>query len=251
VKIAFYFPGALDSLNRGTPIRAHSLYSFLRQHADVRLITTRYFPQSSDEEWIQMPEGLNTFHRVKFLHEALGDWHPDVLYGQTHNAIISTLLAGRRLQVTTCVDLHGLLHAEKPLPWWQKFFIKHGYDFAITKLDAITTVSHTLAEYYRSRCSQIHVLHGGIDINWCNKIAPERVTPVNVPAIVYTGNLNPYQGIDILCTALKMIKDKEWHFLLVSSSQGGERYIEQYGLKDRTTVITGVAHSEVLFRSTV
>lgn len=236
MNILFYAPADLSTLNRGTPLRIYALYKELCKHYTVHLVANKA-PQELLGTFAELPKrtrGFGWWQTTRFLKQQIALHNTDVLFGNTHNSLLPTVLAGK--SIATCVDLHGLPAAELGKQGI-KAWLQNAIDaMLINRLTGFTAVCTPLKERYSKTKGM--VLYGGAN---CTLIAEREPIQLetNDPVIVYTGNTRAYQGIHTLLEALSNLQTTPWHLLMICSdaTETVQKLLRQFNVQDRATIL--------------
>lgn len=213
MNILVYIPTRVVGAVTGTPLRAINLAKALsRQGCQVELAAYGASSQS-DIAGYDLSPGHGPYprvfwHQVGELTRLIRRLRCDLIYTHTHLGLFPAIFAGKRTGIPVVADIHGH-HLEESV-----FFggLKRGslhYRFwqlverlSVARSAALTVVCDALRAYFEKLARRILVVPGGVDPDiFCPTIAPapgiEALKQGRI-AVIYVGNLRPYQGVDLL-----------------------------------------------------
>jgi glycosyltransferase involved in cell wall biosynthesis len=158
---------------------------------------------------------MDTFLTLK-LKEVLGKYAIDLVHAHHYESLIAALLATRRTDHHVIYDAHTLLQSE--LPYYRLGIPTRVKQSVGTFLDrnlpgrashVIATsakIKKTLIDQVRLPAKNVTEIVGGVEVDHFFTYSHQRTIRSNAQrTLVYTGNLAPYQGIDLMLGALKEI----------------------------------------------
>lgn len=206
MRVLAYFGGRLLE-SRGTPSRARNLIQALGALPRVELVALSGDSSADalsalDVDHLPIP---TLEHRLASLQQAIESFRPEVVYGQTHKAMIEM----RRLAhqgPKRVVDLHGHAAIEKleapgknrarRLLAYSRTILAEGR--RLRAMDAFTVCSTPLADRVKKIGKPVQVVWGGVDLDL---FRPRGEAPEGALRVAYAGNFRPYQGVDVLLKA--------------------------------------------------
>lgn len=244
MRILLLFGGLLGA-SRGTPSRARNLASALAAKDGIELLAL------SRECELKLPGVEHRSLEQTTLEQAVADFRPQLVYGQTHKALPALAALRGTLRV---VDLHGDPVAEKLEERWRPLHRRLRSAFAVWRrtrirrrgLDGLTVVSHTLERAVEPLGLPVQLVWGGVDPGL---FSPTTITtPGDKLTIGYAGNFQPYQGLPTLLEAVGSLvaRGRDLELILVGDpgATGVDRLARQL-LGERVTLAGQVAYEAV------
>jgi glycosyltransferase involved in cell wall biosynthesis len=197
----------------GTPIRARATLEALEGHADPYVLATS---DAAGAEalagiWKRGRESLSIPRWTAVTFRRLISLRPEVAHCFTPLAALPAVLARSFVPgMRVVVEVHGAARHQYASRRWRvrKFFT--GLDrHIIRRADAVIAMSSAHARYLRDECG----VRGPIEVSW-GPVEPERLaaTPPRADSprrFGYFGNAIPWQGLDVLLSAARLVEDEE------------------------------------------
>tara|TARA_Y100000310_G_scaffold82715_1_gene79310 strand:+ start:16429 stop:17580 length:1152 start_codon:yes stop_codon:yes gene_type:complete len=137
---------------------------------------------------------------------------PDFIYSYSHLWALPSLRLARKNKIPIIYEAHGLWYEHcKPKMPWIKLFIPLLIPFdkcIMAKFDGLNAVSPNVKEFYKKNKNCL-VTFPCVELDVINKIKKKEVKKDDSRILVtYSGNFNPYQGLDLLLGAMKVLKQR-------------------------------------------
>lgn len=236
-KILFITSALLDDPKRGTPIRIRNFIKQIEKENNVVI----YHVSHEKNFWSQIFQ----------LRRVIKKNRPDMAMTATDVDIDFPFWLKILTGVKIAIDLHGLNSAEMyfhgHMGKWKSWLLQQKINFQIRFFDLVFVVSPKLLDFYGPKIKQGVVIYGGVtDDDFYNG-------PIKSPEIFtigYTGNFNPYQGIDeVLIVAGNIRRQNLFPFRLNLILSNGQKQVEdrlkELNLSDITDLRFKVSHDEV------
>ncbi|OHA58412.1 MAG: hypothetical protein A2571_01370 [Candidatus Vogelbacteria bacterium RIFOXYD1_FULL_44_32] len=236
-KILFITSASLADLKRGTPIRIFNFVEQLKKDHQVLLYESVPTNQLLKQLW-------------RFL-VIVKNEKPDLVMTATDVDISLPFWLKIITGVKIAIDLHGLAAAEMyfhgQMGQIKSWLFQRKISWQIRWYDLVFVVSPKLIDYYGHRLKQGVVVYGGVTTN---EFYHGAIRPPAVFTIGYTGNCNPYQGVNTVLNVASRIRQKNlFSFrlnLILSNGRGEiEDQLKVLGLSDVTELHFKVPHEEV------
>lgn len=237
MKILFITSASLKDLKRGTPIRIFNFIEQLKKENDVSVYES--VPLNRKFEQLKKFRGI-----IKIT-------KPDIVMTATDVDISLPFWLKILTGVKIGIDLHGLASAEMyfhgHMGKLKSWLFQQKINFQIRFYDLVYVVSPKLLDYYGKNIKRGVVIYGGVTDN---EFFQTNISPPSVFTIGYTGNSNPYQGIDIVLETASLIRQQNlFLFRLNLILSNGENEIKErldkLNLLDITEINFKISHSEV------
>jgi glycosyltransferase involved in cell wall biosynthesis len=218
---------------RGTPVRIQRIAEALQRLGhDVHLVTYPYGSGDFDAPvTVHRIRRGGTHYRTapgpswskllvldpmlaRLVRRVLREEDIDVIHAHHYEGLLVGLAAARGTGVPLIYDAHTLLGSELPsygrhLPPGAKRAVGERLDrWLPTQADHVISVSDTIREYLLARtpmsAERITCVSNGVECGLF-QVPAERADPQRGPTIVFTGNLAPYQGIELLLEVLRQV----------------------------------------------
>jgi glycosyltransferase involved in cell wall biosynthesis len=177
----------------------------------------------------------------------------DVVHAHHFEGLLAALTARRRSRLPVIFEAHALLGGELPyyrlgLPRALKSWVGRSLDRRLpARADAIIAVSERIRDRLVTECGidaeRISVVPGGVELEL---FAPEGASPACDPTIrrlIYTGNLAPYQGIEVMLEAFARVREKVGETRLVLATESPfapyEALARRLGVRDHIDLVPG------------
>jgi glycosyltransferase involved in cell wall biosynthesis len=147
----------------------------------------------------------------------------DIIHAHHYEGLLASIPAARFYKIPLVFDIHTLLKSELPhyplgLPLTVLQKIGTFFDTILPKqADHIVSVTNLIRDRLineiRIDSQKVTTIYGGIEANHFashNLTLPDSASP----ALIYTGNLAPYQGIDLMLHAFRKIVDRYPNIIL-------------------------------------
>ena len=248
---------------RGTPIRVLRMAESLVARGHHVEVFTYHLGQAMEDLpfTIHRTPNLPTYHKFSAgptyqklfvldtllaasVFNALRSRRFDVIHAHHYEGLLASLPAARLLKLPVVFDVHTLLSSELPhysmglpKPWLH--WIGERFDHALPpRADHIVAVTNTIRERLMDRIGiagdRITTVYTGLESEYFHRGQAAR-QPAPPDTLIYAGNLEPYQGIDLMLKAFRLVLDRNPNVRLkiVSSSslKPYEALIHQLGLE--------------------
>ncbi len=221
--------------NRGTPIRSFRLAEAISKAGiEVEVVTyhlgraqpepsfsvyrtprvatyVRYRPGPSLQKLVVMDPLLMRKIRSRIRRNP-----PDVIHAHHCEGLLTALFASPDSECPVIYDAHTILGAELPhyLPRWMKApgrWLGDTFDRYLARLSEFAIVGtqgmkDELLERNFGPEKCIRVIPNGVDFDAFTPIDPTRLGTDEGNTIVFAGNLAPYQGLQLLAEAFKVVR---------------------------------------------
>ncbi|HEX5438115.1 MAG TPA: glycosyltransferase family 4 protein [Gemmatimonadaceae bacterium] len=217
---------------RGTPVRIQRLAEELQRRGhDVHVVT---YPHGDDARatalTVHRVAQVGTRYRtrpgpsiskllvldpllVAVVKRVLRAHDIDIIHAHHYEGLLVSVLARGRHAVPVVYDAHTLLESELPsyaavLPHAPKLALAKRLDrWLPAQADHVISVTEAIRDRLlavtRLRTEQITTISNGVE---CDLFTPPATTALNGHGtVVFTGNLAPYQGIDVLLRAFRAV----------------------------------------------
>jgi glycosyltransferase involved in cell wall biosynthesis len=165
------------------------------------------------------------------LREVLRGCEVDLIHAHHYEALIAALLAASRSGPPIIYDAHTLLRSELPyyglgLPRRAKQTIGRLLDRRLPDradhvIAASARIKTRLIEETGLPEEKVTVITGGVQVDhFASGTAGPQTSPDKVKTLIYTGNMAPYQGVDLMLKALKEVTNRrgDIRLLIVTDS---------------------------------
>jgi glycosyltransferase involved in cell wall biosynthesis len=162
--------------------------------------------------------------------------HPiDVIHAHHFEGLLVSSLARLGTRIPIIFDAHTLLTSELPyyrlgLPRQVKRFLAAAFDRHMPVLaDHVITVTDRIRERLLRlgalRADGVTVVPNGVESHFFARPGGKPRTGKGSPTLIFTGNLAPYQGIDLMLQALRKVLDRRSDVRLkIVTNSSFERY---------------------------
>jgi glycosyltransferase involved in cell wall biosynthesis len=222
---------------RGTPLRIQRLAEAVaaRGHR-VHVVTYHYGSgEVAPELTIHRASGVGSYNKLApgptymklalldplltvKLRQVLRQFPIDVIHAHHFEGLIAGQLARVGTGIPLVFDAHTLLMSELPfyrlgLPSGLKRFIAATFDRHLPVMgDHVVTVTERIRErLIELRAVSPHrstIVRNGADLHLFLAANGNHATKRNAPTLIFTGNLAPYQGIDLMLRAFRAVLDR-------------------------------------------
>lgn len=238
-KILIYYPGDLKKIS-GTPLWIKKIADNLsKNNKEIHVIATgapeernfNFYPLKT--RFKKHPfDTLAALIKIKEIYKLTKKINPDIIYTFTTHSLFPIILIKKLTKIPVLVEIHGLWFEEAAFKY--KWFPSKGPTFFLSKLidkylvnqtDYQISVTKNINEYYKKNMTVIPI---GVEREKFNKVAPSKeILKIkgDKKAVIYAGNCNKYQGIDLLLDAireLKKINNKDLIFLIIGNEHDSE-----------------------------
>lgn len=254
--------------SRGTPIRIFHLSEALHELGhDVHVVAYHLGQQQvlhnfhlhriKDLGWYsRMQAGpsygklIVDFYLAAKLREVIDKEKIEVIHAHHFEGLLVALLARRNRKLPIVFDAHTLLGTELPsyglgMPGGFKtalgrFLDRHLPRRAAHVVGVSQEIRDTLVAIQAVKAHDISVVPNGVELDYlASGTATENDRKVKV--LIFTGNLAPYQGIDLMLTAFAAVcrerDDTLLHIVSGDTFQPYEGLAEKLGIRDRIRFI--------------
>ncbi len=220
---------------RGTPVRIQRMAEGLQRLGhDVHVVTYPYGSGDFDAPVTvhRVPRGLTRYRTapgpswskllvldpmlVQLLRRVVEEHRIDVVHAHHYEGLLVGMAAHRGASVPLIYDAHTLLGSELPsyaprLPHAAKQALGARLDrWLPARADHVISVSGTIQKHLLSHTTlqpdQVTCVSNGVECDLFPAPDPDADhAPARAPIVVFSGNLAPYQGIDLLLEALQQI----------------------------------------------
>jgi glycosyltransferase involved in cell wall biosynthesis len=153
------------------------------------------------------------------LRQVLRRYPVDIIHAHHFEGLLVARAARLRTGIPLIFDVHTLLMSELPfyplgLPLRAKRFIAAALDrYQPVMADHVVTVTDRIRERLLELGAvtedRVTVVRNGADLHLFKKRSGSRVEdPDTTPTLIFTGNLAPYQGIDLMLRAFRKVLDR-------------------------------------------
>lgn len=178
----------------------------------------------------------------------------DVVHAHHFEGLLCALAARRRPSSPLVFEAHTLLGGELPyyplgLPGGVKRWLGRTLDRRLSaRADAIIAVSKRIADALVGEhgidAEKVSVIPGGVQIEL---FAPSGEQPfaraASSETLIYTGNLAPYQGIELMLEAFAHVLERRRHVRLLLATDSSfapyEELAVRLGVRDRIDLVSG------------
>ena len=179
----------------------------------------------------------------------------DVIHAHHFEGLLVAAAARLRSRIPLIFDVHTLLTSELPfyrlgLPSSVKRFIGAGFDRHLPGLaDHVVTVTERirarLLDMGKLPASRVSVVGNGVESQLFSAGSDTGVKSANGhPTLIFTGNLAPYQGIDLMLRALRKVlnrrSDVRLKIVTQSSFSGYDALARELGVAGAIEVVPAV-----------
>ena len=252
---------------RGTPIRILKLSESIANIGhDVHVLTYHLGePVENDQltvhrignipiyqRYVSGPSYLKLWVDFKLamaLRKLLKERTFDIIHAHHYEGLLASLIGKGRVKIPLIFDAHTLAAVELPdyslgIPIRLKRWIGEQFDRRLPGLaDYCITASHTLENALVSinavRPDRIATVRNGVELEHFARKRRQR-HPNDTRRIVFTGNLAPYQGLDLLMkmfSRLSAIRDNVTLIIVTNDSTEALRVsLESHGILDRVVL---------------
>jgi glycosyltransferase involved in cell wall biosynthesis len=164
------------------------------------------------------------------LGRVMGEQAIDIVHAHHYEGLIVGALACRRRRVPLVYDAHTLLESELPsygaaVPFPLKRALGGRLDAWLPRLaDHVVAVTgairDALVEGHGLAPERVTTLDNGVELEHFLAVRPASPLPGEPRRIIFTGNLAPYQRIDLLLEAFALVRHERPEVLLVIAADG-------------------------------
>lgn len=168
------------------------------------------------------------------LHRLLATHRFDVIHAHHYEGLLVARWARGRRPIPIVYDAHTLLETELPyyalgLPRAAKRALGRAFDRSLPqRSDHVVAVSDTIRDLLVApgfmAADRVSVVPGGVELDAFRAAATRPSSNTRAPELVFTGNLAPYQRIDLLVRSFRTVVDgrSDAHLLVVGSASLAE-----------------------------
>lgn len=238
---------------RGTPIRIMRMAEGLAAHGhDVHVVTYHLGDKVEDlpfqihriphiPTYRKLSPGptyqklflLDTLLSIK-LFRLLSNSNFDVIHAHHFEGLLAGLPVARMLGIPIVFDVHTLLRSELPhysvvlpkgLMQWLGNLCDHLLPYRADHIVAVTeAIRNRLISEIQICPDVVTTVYGGVEADHFS-LPPLSELGSSTQTLIYTGNLAPYQGIDLMLLAFRLILDRRPNtFLKIITSSSHEHY---------------------------